>query len=310
MTLKGITKTSTGNGGGRGSGANVAADPSCAGIQIEIRRLSPALGVEVHGVDIAQPLSPLLVDVIKRLWDDHLVLLFRDQDIRPEDQLAFTRHFGPLPATRSGTTLDGYPDVFRVTNKLVNGKKTTSHNTGQNWHADHSWSDTPAIGSILYCREIPDIGGDTMFANMVLAHERLSPHMQRFLGELEAVHDWGLVAGLDKRDPTHVATMRGRRPPVVHDAVLTHERTGQKALYLGDRVRHFVGMTPEESRPFLDFLVRHATQPLMTYRHRWRVGDLILWDNRRTMHYAIPDYDGPRDMLRTTIAGEKIGRPT
>lgn len=276
--------------------------------KIKVRRLSSAVGVEVIGVNLERPLSRDVLDIIHTLWDEHLVLLFRGQHIRAEHQISFARCFGPLPAERAGTTLDGYPDVFLVTNKHINGKPTTSLNTGQNWHSDHSWSDSPAMGTVLHCREIPEVGGDTMFANMVLAYDQLSRKMQTILSELKAVHDWTLVAGLEKRDPEYVARMRGKRLPVIHDAVMVHPKTKQKALYLGDRVRHFLGMSPEESRPFLDFLVRHATQPLMTYRHSWRVGDVLIWDNRRTMHYAVPDYTEPREMWRTTIAGPKIGQ--
>jgi alpha-ketoglutarate-dependent taurine dioxygenase len=277
---------------------------------LQTRPLSYALGVEVMGVDLRQPLSDSALNEVKDLWDQHLVLLFRDQELTPEAHIAFTRNFGEPGTFSIGTILDGYPEIFRVTNKLVNGKPSTSVNTGRNWHADQTWSDAPALGSFLRCKEKPDIGGDTMFANMCLAYERLSSKMKDFLEDMEAIHDWALVAGIDARDPNYVAEMKRRNPPVIHKAVVRHPRTGRKALYIGDRVRRFVGMTEDESQPFLQYLVSHATHHVMTYRHQWRVNDLIMYDNRHTMHHALADFDlrQARDMLRTTILGDKIGQ--
>ena len=136
------------------------------------------------------------------------------------------------------------------------------------------------------------------------------PRLQEIIDGMEAVHDFSLVAGLDIREPAYVAEMKRRNPPVIHKCVIVHPVTGRKFLFIGDRVRNFVGMTEEESKPFIQMYVRHATRAEHHYRHQWRVGDLIMWQNRYTMHYAPADFDQsqPRDMQRTTIIGDSIGR--
>ena len=276
----------------------------------ETRRLSHALGAEVLGFDLSQDLDQKSTNDIRNLWDENLVLLFRDQHISPANHLDFTRHFGKPTQLESSHGVDGFPEILRVTNKLIDGKLSNTRNTGRNWHSDQTWHHSPAFGSILRCLENPDIGGDTMFTNLYLAYETLSPKLKDIIDGMEAVHDFALVAGLAARDPEYVAEMMRLHPPVVHKCVQVNSRTGRKALYLGDRVRHFVGMTEEESKPLLQLYVQHATRLEFTYRHVWRVGDLIMWQNRCTMHLALPDFDytQPRDMQRTTILGDTIGQ--
>ena len=277
---------------------------------LEIRRLSHALGAEVMGVDLSRPLDADTVGALDALWDEHLVLLFRGQDIRPDDHLAFTRRFG-TPTLFPNNNLEGYPEILRVTNRSINGKPSNTRNTGRNWHSDHTWTDAPAKGSLLRCVERPEVGGDTLFTNLGLAYETLSPKLREIVDGLEAVHDYNLIAGLDVRDPVYVAEMKRRYPPVVHKCVQVHPGTGRRFLFVGDRVRTFVGMTEEESQPLLRLLVRHATRAEFTYRHAWRVGDLMMWQNLYTMHFAPADFDQsqPRDMHRTTLKGEKTGYP-
>lgn len=277
---------------------------------LNIRQLSHALGAEVTGVDLRQPLDDATVGRIADLWDEHLVLVFRDQDITPADHVRFSRYFGELSKLDSSHPVDGFPEVLRVTNKMIDGKPSNTRNTGRNWHSDQTWSDTPAHGSLLRCLEKPDVGGDTMFTNLGLAYETLSPKLQEIVDGLEAVHDYSLVAGLRERDPKYVEDVLSRFPPVVHKAVQVHPQTGRKFLFVGDRVRQFVGMTEAESKPILRLLVDHATRLEFTYRHQWRVHDLVMWQNKCTMHLALADFDmsQPRDMQRTTIAGERTGQ--
>lgn len=275
---------------------------------LEARRLSYALGAEVMGVDLSRPLDAVTVKALNDLWDEHLVLLFRGQDIGPDHQLAFTRNFG-TPTLFPNNNLEGYQEILRVTNRPIKGKPSNTRNTGRNWHSDHTWTQAPAKGSLLRCVERPEIGGDTLFTNLGLAYETLSPKLREILDGLEAVHDYNLIAGLDVRDPAYVAEMKKRYPPVVHKCVQVHPGTGRKFLFVGDRVRTFVGMTEEESQPLLQLLVRHATRAEYTYRHAWRVGDLVMWQNLYTMHFAPADFDQTqfRDMHRTTLNGEPTG---
>jgi taurine dioxygenase len=169
----------------------------------------------------------------------------------------------------------------------------------------------PSLGSLLLCHEMPEIGGDTMWANMVQAYDTLSEVMKGFLSGLKAVHDYShaydtYFAHLKERPPL-TPEQRTKTPPVEHPMVRTHPVTGRKALYVNPGfTTGIAGMPREESQPILDFLFRHATRPEFIYRHKWRVHDMIFWDNRCTMHYALSDYDFSvrRHMHRTTVAGD------
>jgi len=278
---------------------------------LTIRPLSYALGAEIIGVDLSKPLADDTFEAIRQAWLDHCVLLFRGQKFGPADHVAFSRRFGELDPNDANpySRLEEHPEILVITNKAVGGKPSLTRNTGRNWHSDLSYTRNPAKGSLLYCREKPEVGGDTMFTNMYLAYETLSEPMKAFLDGLEAVHDFSLVAGLSERDPEKVAEMRRLSPPVAHPVIRVHPESGRRALFVSERVRNFVGMSEEESRPILDFLCRHATRHEFVYRHQWQVNDLLIWDNRCTMHLALADFDQsqPRLMQRTSLLGETMG---
>lgn len=278
---------------------------------LQVRRLSNALGAEVAGVDLSQPLDAGTVDTIRDLWHEHLVLLFREQSITPAQHVAFSRHFGDLDANEANPfyRLEEQPEILQITNRMRDGKPSETRNVGRNWHSDLSYTSHPAKGSLLWCDEKPEVGGDTMFTNMYLAYETLSEKMREILDDLWAVHDISLVKGIGERDPAKVAEMKRISPPIAHPVVRVHPDTGRKALFVSERVHKFVGMTYEESRPILDYLCEHAVQPEFVYRHQWRVHDLLMWDNRCTMHLALADFDQtkPRHMLRTTLLGDPMG---
>jgi taurine dioxygenase len=162
---------------------------------------------------------------------------------------------------------------------------------------------------MLYCTRTPALGGDTLFCNMVRAHDALSDKMKHIVGDLQSVFDFSLVSGVAKRDPEKIAALLKLNPPIAHPCVRVHPQSGRKALYVSERTSHFDGMTEGESAPLIEYLCRHATRPENVYRHRWRVGDLLCWDNRTTMHRALGDFDPlePRHMLRATLRGEKSG---
>ena len=282
-------------------------------VAMKIRRLSNALGAEVMGVDLSTSLHPDQIAAIRAAWMEHQVLLFRDQVLTPEAHIAFSRQFGELdrhdalPRYRHPE----HAEIFMVTNHMIDGKPSATRNTGRQWHTDLSYTTRPACGALLYCREAPPVGGDTMFANMYRAYESLTPGMRALLDPLWAVHDVMGSRDLRTRDPQQVAELRRLNPPVAQPVVRTHPETGRKALYVNEMLStHFTGMTAEESRPILQFLFEHSTPHENVYRHPWHVNDLLMWDNRCTIHIALADYEhsSPRHMLRTTILGEALGR--
>ena len=278
-----------------------------------ITPLGYAMGAAVTGLDLRQPLDDLTRRRLYDAWLKHVVLVFPDQPLTPEQHIAFSANFGVLDDHESQapeTLLEGHREILVVTNKHRLGKPSGTRNTGRNWHTDLSYTLRPAKGSLLLCQEKPPVGGDTMWANLTLAYETLSPKMQGILEGLEAVHDVTLVKGIAARDPAIVATMKQRNPAVVHPMVRVHPDTGRKSLLAGERVSHILGFSEDESTALLDFLNAHATSPEFVYRHRWSVGDIVLWDNRCTCHVALPDFDQsqPRLMLRCSLQGEAEGR--
>ena len=277
-----------------------------------IRALSRACGAEVSGLDLTRPLEPESVRLLNQALGENGILLFRDAHLTPKQHIAFSRHFGPLETHVVGEfNLAGHPEVFVVSNVREEGKLKGAVYAGQYWHSDLSYMAKPSLGSLLLCREMPETGGDTMWANMYLAYESLSDVMQKFLGGLKAVHDYSnaydkYFAHLKERPPL-TPGQRAKTPPVEHPMVRTHPVTGRKALYVNPGfTTGIVGMPREESDPILEFLFRHSTRPEFIYRHKWRVDDLVFWDNRCTMHYALADYDFSvrRHMHRTTVGGD------
>ncbi len=278
---------------------------------LKVRRLSPACGAEVTGISLTEPLDPAQVVALHRALGENGILLFRNVDLTPAQHVAFSRQFGELEAHVIGDfALPGRPEIFVVSNVKEEGKLKGAVYAGQYWHTDLSYMNRPSMGSLLLCREMPEIGGDTMFANMYLAWDTLSETMRGFLEGLSAVHDYShaydtYFAHLKERPPL-TPEARAKTPPVEHPMVRVHPTTGRKALYVNPGfTKGIVGMPKEESQPILDFLFRHSTRQEFIYRHKWQVGDMIFWDNRCVMHYALADYDFSvrRHMHRTTIAG-------
>jgi taurine dioxygenase len=278
---------------------------------MQVRRLSPACGAEITGLDLTRQLQKAEVEDLNRALGENGILLFRNADLTPDQHVAFSRQFGELEAHVIGDfALPGHPEIFVVSNVKEDGKLKGAVYAGQYWHSDLSYMKKPSMGSLLLCREVPEIGGDTMFANMYLAYDTLSDSLKSFLGSLSAVHDYShaydtYFAHLKERPPL-TPEARAKTPPVEHPMVRVHPVTGRKALYLNAGfTKGIVGMPKEESQPILEFLFRHSTRPEFIYRHKWQVCDMIFWDNRCVMHYALADYDFSvrRHMHRTTIAG-------
>jgi taurine dioxygenase len=282
-------------------------------MNLKLRRLSHALGAEVLDIDLRQPLSPDRIAEIRAAWMQHQVLLFRDQAITPAQQIRFTEQFGPV---------DDYPLVhFRhpdhpqlmvLSSDPGTGSKSTSRAAGERWHTDLSFTTRPATASMLHAQKIPSIGGDTMFANQYLAYEALSPTLQQVIEPLETVHElFSGRADFKALDVTKMLEMRAANPPVAQPMVRVHPETGRPALYVSPSLSsRIVGMTTEESAGLLAHIKQVCVNPQIIYRHQWRVGDLLIWDNRCLLHIAVQDYDKRehRLMYRTTITGAPCGR--
>jgi taurine dioxygenase len=280
---------------------------------LRLRRLSHALGVEVRDVNVAAPMSEAQFGEIYRAFLANNILLFRGQDITREQHIEFSRRFGELdrhealPRDRH----PDYPELLMVTNQpKPDGSPSDTKYTGRQWHSDLSFTTAPSLGSLLKSYAVPDVGGDTLFANMTMAYEALSSGMKKLIADLHGIH----LSGTRQlaNDNTGVERMTEQKrinPPVAQPVVRVHPETGRKALYIGEKVKRFDGMTEEESKPLIEFLVRHATRPEFVYRHQWRRNDIVVWDNRDTMHQALGDFDETqrRHMERTTVLGTPSG---
>jgi len=246
------------------------------------------VGAVVENIDLRQPLAPGIAEELLQAHGEYGVLFFHDQDLTPDD------HIRPRIAE-------------------VRKEPEQKSNIGSAWHTDHSYDEEPAIGSILYAREVPAQGGDTLFSSMYAAHDALSDGMKKLLGGLRAVHtsrlNFGKKAYEKLKDAQDVGERLGNADAAtqdsVHPVLITHPVTGRKALYVNRTfTTHFEGWTVEESKPLLEQLFAHATQPEFTCRFSWRKGSIAFWDNRCTWHKAINDYDGERRLMhRITLEG-------
>jgi len=273
-----------------------------------LRRLSGALGAEIVGVDLSRDLEPALVAALRQALLDHLVIFFRDQDLSPERFLALARRFGEPVEYPFVRGIDGFPEIIQVA-KLEH----ETVNFGGLWHTDTAYLECPPMGTMLLAREVPPVGGDTLFANQYLAYETLSPGMRRLLDGLRAVQASGNAAVATTRqdrirDSGRPAEDEAARDYLAeHPVVRTHPETGRRALYVnGAHTRRFVDMTEAESQPLLDFLFQHQVRPEFTCRFAWSPGALAFWDNRASLHNPINDYHGHRrTALRITLAGDR-----
>jgi taurine dioxygenase len=260
---------------------------------LTIRRLGYALGAEVRNLDLSRELDAETVARVRQAWLDHIVLCFPDQNIGPEQLMNFAARFGTLEDNRNQPYAQhpAFSNVIVHANNPVsiNGKRAGGF-VGDSWHSDRSYSDRPISASLLAAKKLPDVGGNTMFANQYMAYEALSPAFQRMIEPLSGVHDNGRRLTFLKDTPKDQAERLERRP-AVHPVVSVHPETGRKALYISDRVRTFVGMTEDEARPLRDFLIHHAVRYEFVYRHAWSENDLLMWDNRCSLHIAVQDYD-------------------
>ena len=283
---------------------------------IEIVRTGAALGAEIRGLDLRRDLDAEAVETVRRAWWEHLVLSIRDQDIADADLVRFSAYFGKLrPAPLGEARMrgrsrspDGYPEVAIISNVIRDGLPIGSlGNAEAVWHTDMSYIEEPIMGAILYALEVPRSGGDTGFANMYLACETLPDELRSALDGRVCLHDGSLnSAGFLRRGYEEVTDVT-RTPGARHPLFRTHPETGRPVLFLGRRRNAYVpGLAVEESEALLDAVWAHATQSAFTWHHRWRAGDLLMWDNRAVLHRRDAFDDGERRVMhRTQIEGDR-----
>lgn len=275
---------------------------------MQIRRLSYALGAEISGVDIRNPLDDKTFKEIHAAFLKYSVLLFRGTPLTREQHIAFSRMFGEirkLPEVQHKHNDPKYPELLLLTNQF--NARSPGYTANEIWHTDKSSTLVPPMASLLRCVEIPHVGGDTMFTNCYLAYETLTDAMKRMLDGLHGIHVGGGNV-IDDSSPERLAeSMRANQ--AAQPIVRVHPETGRKALFFGEKVRQLEAFTTEESKPLIDFLCQRATRAQFVYRHVWQEDDLLIWDNRCTMHIAVNDYDNSktRRMERVTIKGTPCG---
>jgi taurine dioxygenase len=277
---------------------------------ISVTPTGAALGAEVGGIDL-RSISDTDFAAIYRAWLDHSVLLLRGQVLNDDDLIAFSRRFGELdfaPVQENGRRfVEGHPEIYVVSNVIENGVAIGSLGAGEAvWHTDMSYLEDPPKASMLYAIEIPPAGGDTGFTSMYRAYDELPEALKRRLAGLRVKHDGTYNSGGYLRQGVTATDDPREAPGTYHPIVCTHPETGRKCLYLGRRRNAYLeGMGLAESEALLDEVWQYATRDELTWYNQWRVGDVVLWDNRCTMHRRDPfDAGSRRIMHRTQMKGE------
>jgi taurine dioxygenase len=289
-------------------------------MSIEVSSLSDAIGAEVHGVDLSQPMCDEDFADIRAAWNAHSLLLFRNQKLTPEQQITLSARFGELAIhVLDQWRLDGHPEVLIVSNVRKDGKPVGVYNAGRYWHTDLSYMQAPSRGSLLYAVEVPRDGdrviGDTSFASTAAAYDALDDETKSQVADLTATfslehHRARLRADGDDSEGARLTPEQLANTPVcVHHIVQQHPVTGRKLLFINEgHTIEIQGLGEGEQRALREKLCAHCTKPEFTYRHNWREGDLLMWDNIPTQHLAHFDYEltQPRYMLRTTLRGAEM----
>lgn len=270
---------------------------------MKITRLAGAIGAEVAGVDLCWPVEAESTAILRRVWLEHGVIVFRGQELSSDEFLAFAATVGQPVEYPFVKGLEGYPTIIEV--KKLEHERV---NFGGVWHSDTTYLDQPPMATMLLAREVPPQGGDTLFASQTAAHDALSAGMQRLLAPMRCINSSAKADTSRTREDRIAEAGRADRRiyEAEHPAVRVHPETGRRALFMN--VAHtvrFANMTEEESAPLLHWLHAHQRKEEFTCRVRWEPGTLVLWDNRSVQHYPINDYHGYRRVMhRITLAGE------
>lgn len=280
-----------------------------------IGQLSEVLGAEIRGVDLAAPPGPDEIALVKNAFIDHRVLVIRDQRLSPGDQIAFGRHFGELAIHENAEfALTGNTEILVLSNDRTDGRPIGVIDAGDAWHSDFSYREVPSRATILYALQIPNEGGDTEFADMYVAYETLPDGVKVRIEGRRGVHTINklrnprIEISPDRENAEEYYRARGAESPDrTHPLVRTHPVTGRKALYASPRFTIGIADMPDaEAQSLLDELFAHQIKPEFVYRHRWQPGDVVMWDNRCTLHRACGGHRYPdiRTIHRITVLGE------
>ncbi|MDF1793024.1 MAG: TauD/TfdA family dioxygenase [Thalassobaculaceae bacterium] len=264
--------------------------------------ISPCIGLEITGLDL-NTLDDDTTAAVRQAFNDRHVLVFRDQDMTPEQQVRFAERIGEPDIYPMVRGLDGFPMITPIVKEAHE-----QVNFGGLWHSDTTYLEKPPMATMLLAREIPPVGGDTMFASQVAAYDALSDGMKAMLAPLKGVNSSSKADVTRTREDRVKGDEAKKSFDSVHPVVRTHPETGRKALYVnvGHTVR-FDGFTEEESAPLLAYLHRHQIREEFQCRVRWRPGTLVMWDNRAAQHYPVNDYHGHRrEMHRITLKGDRV----
>ena len=275
---------------------------------IRSKPLSPAVGEEVLDIDFSEPLEQEAVDALKHLLAERGMIFARGQDLSPEQQIELAERFGRILINPFFAPVKGYPQIAEVRKE-----PEQLHNIGEIWHTDNSFDNAPALGSLLYAREVPPHGGDTLFASMFAAYDALSDGLKKTLSTLKAVHSTAHIFSKDgkaaekKLEGRILVTDKSHRE-AEHPVVVQHPASGRKALFVNPNfTTRFAGWSAAESEGLLKHLYAHAVRPEYQCRLRWEKGTFALWDNRSTWHYATNDYHGHRRVMhRIQIEGSVL----
>lgn len=267
--------------------------------RLKVAPLAPSIGAEISGIDLAEEQDEAVIAEIRAALLAYKVIFFRDQFITPEQHIAFARRFGPLEIHPATPKDQPNPEVLHIAHG------PDSRGRENEWHSDVTWRAEPSLGSILRAIEVPEVGGDTLFADMAAAFRGLSPAMQDWCRSLSAVHDIARVFA--RRLGKSIEELHEQYPPQLHPVVRTHPETGEQALYVNTAfTSHIEGVSAKESEWLLAHLYAQAAVPEIQCRFRWRAGSIAFWDNRAGQHYAASDYfPAVRRMERVTIAGDR-----
>lgn len=270
---------------------------------LEIQPLTASIGAEIRGVDLAHDLDRETTAEIRKALLDHLVLVFREQELTPESHIEMARQFGDIKCPPVATAHGGPPEINVLDQTEPRGEGADA------WHADNTYTETPPMGSLLRILKVPSVGGDTAFASMYAAYEALSPAIQALCEELTAVHD--VTRSLTKaiargHSSANLAEIQAQLPPVSHPVVTVHPETGRRALFVNvNSTVRINEMEEAESDMLLRFLFAHTKSPEFQVRVRWDDRSLVFLDNRCTQHYAVADYNERRILHRVAVEGTR-----
>jgi alpha-ketoglutarate-dependent taurine dioxygenase len=271
--------------------------------QFDVRQLSPTIGGEISGIDLTRPLRDEVARDVRRALHEYKVIFFRDQPLTAEEHVAFARQFGDLELHPFIPSNTGQPELVRFEKSAEAGGYENS------WHHDVTWRAEPSMGAVLHALSVPELGGDTLFADMYAAYEGLDEETKVRIEDLDAVHDYmrsfGFLVAPERREE-----VRAQYPQVTHPVVCRHATTGRRHLYVNRNfVDHIVGLEPDDSVALMDLLCRQADYPEYQCRFRWEPHSVAFWDNRAVQHYASSDYwPSPRTMERASVTGTRPAR--